>query len=206
MRGGAFTHARNNSQTTFSFFLFFSFLFFFFFHRHHSNTRNLSSFYFRPLLFTVLLKGKLPHPPAANQEKRVEKSLHTLDTWLATSPWLAGRTEPSIADLATYCEFDQILAFHDAGRPLIDFSRFRNLEAWFDRCRSLPEHDAVRRTLTKTVALVMSKVSSLFRRDVDSCSRIPDSHLFVRFRSLSFLRLTKSKANPTPNCEHAWSY
>lgn len=129
-------------------------------HWHHNNTRLLSGTLFRPFLFTVLLKGQLPNPPKDGDLKRLDRAMTTLDSWLANAPYLALSPHATIADFSAYCEFDQILALADRGRPLYDFSRFTNVQAWLARMRALPFHDEVRKTLFKTCDLVCERAQS----------------------------------------------
>lgn len=130
-------------------------------HWHHHNTRLMSVVFFRPLLFTVMLKNQRPRPPRDSDLKRVHRALNVLDGWLTEAPYLANSQNPTVADLSAYCEFDQLLAFARAGVSLIDFSRYPHLVAWFERMRQLPAHDDVRRTLDKTVQLVATRLADL---------------------------------------------
>jgi glutathione S-transferase len=130
-------------------------------HWHHLNTRLLSGVLFRPFLFTILLKGKLPDPPKPGDLKRIDRAMTVLDSWLATAPFLANRDQPSIADISSYCEFDQIEALAARGERLYDFARFPHVTAWLQRMRALPHHDAVRSTLFKTADMVVGKAKEL---------------------------------------------
>jgi glutathione S-transferase len=130
-------------------------------HWHHNNTRLLSGFLFRPFLFTILLKGKLPDPPKPADLKRIDRAMSVLDAWLSSAPFLAQRQRPSIADIASYCEFDQIDALAARGEQLYDFGKFPHLVAWLKRMRALPHHDAVRSTLFKTADMVTEKAREI---------------------------------------------
>lgn len=130
-------------------------------HWHHNNSRLLSGVLFRPFLFTVLLKGKLPDPPKPGDIKRLERAMTVLDGWLTASPFLAQQSRFTLADLVTYSEFDQIEALAARGFRLFDFAPYPSLTAWLARMRSIPHHDEVRKTLFKTAEMACSRANEI---------------------------------------------
>ncbi len=89
-------------------------------HWHHNNSRLLSGVLFRPFLFTVLLKGKLPDAPKPADLKRLDRAMRVLDGWLKATPFLAQQSRFTLADLVTYSEFDKIEALAARGFRLYD--------------------------------------------------------------------------------------
>mmetsp|Transcript_20295 Transcript_20295/g.34644 ORF Transcript_20295/g.34644 Transcript_20295/m.34644 type:complete len:234 (+) Transcript_20295:90-791(+) len=123
-------------------------------HFHHHHSRVFSGVLFRPTLFTILLKQKFPDPPREKQISSVRKAAKILENFLESSPFLANSQQPTIADLAAYCELDQIFALNKAGFDLFDFNPYPNILKWSERMEKFDQHDQIRKTLFKTVELV----------------------------------------------------
>ena len=117
-------------------------------HWHHGNTRLLASAYFAPVVRPDL---KISEETATLHRKTGARALALLDSmWLGTSSFVAGRSEPSVADLLIYEEVAQL---SPRFTNLLDLSPYPRVEAWLSRMSALPAHDAAHASLAELGAL-----------------------------------------------------
>lgn len=147
-------------------------------HWHHGHSRYATLKFFRPVLRATM--GQLPlkdvKPTFAEGRPYLETTCKVLkhgafvDASASSSPsgtatkkfnYLCG-DEPTLADIATYCEFDQLEAFGLLNESGV--AAYPEIIDWMGRMKTLPEHDAVRQSLSKLGKLArgtMAKVRAL---------------------------------------------
>ena len=98
-------------------------------HWHHQNSRNSTKGILTPALF----KG-LPDRDAhlARGTKAYTAGLKHMDLHLATSQYLAGGKDVSLADLLILCEVDQL---YPEAFNLFDYKAFGHVQRWVADCR-----------------------------------------------------------------------
>ena len=120
-------------------------------HWHHSNTRNVTMCFVRPLFF-----GGTPEEvqaKCAEGTKVLEEDVFPVMKWggLTKSKFLCG-DEPTLADVATYCEMDQLIYM-----GMYNFDKHPEVQQWLQRMRELPFHDEVRKPLADVVEQMKAK-------------------------------------------------
>ena len=112
-------------------------------HWHHGNTRLLSAF-FAARVRPDLVEAMGPDAFAARKAESL-KALGLVESWLlADSPFLAGRSAPSLVDLIVYEEVGPL-----GGRwaNLLDLAAYPKVEAWCVRMEALPAFEAAHAAL-----------------------------------------------------------
>jgi len=100
-------------------------------HWHHRNTRQITLALFAPLVRPDL--GIKPDTVEA-LSKELVAVFKQFEAWLTVSKFLCG-DEPTIADLAAYCEIGQCAAEYC---NLYDFSAYPNIQRWLQICKQIP--------------------------------------------------------------------
>ncbi|KAL3933992.1 MAG: hypothetical protein SGPRY_000035 [Prymnesium sp.] len=108
-------------------------------HWHHTNTRQMSAF------LAVKLRPDLLQSMGADaldrQKAKGLKALELLEnSFLASSPFLGRRSEPSIADLLVY---EDVGPLGSRFTGLVDISQYPKVDAWCMRMEGLHGYDAV---------------------------------------------------------------
>lgn len=133
-------------------------------HWHHANTRTATLGLFRYAMIAQMkgeeqstkhqakvclgLTGRsvsahIHRSERVQATKQVTKWMKIMERWLTEQRYIATDQEPSLADIAAFCEIDQLVSL-----KLFDFSPFPKVQAWIDRMASLEDH-GVRRSLNK---------------------------------------------------------
>jgi glutathione S-transferase len=74
----------------------------------------------------------------AKGQQTVAKVFGVIEGWLSKSPFIVGEN-PTIADIACYCEIDQLELLQ-----LVDFSPFPNIRRWSQQMKVIsPKSNAV---------------------------------------------------------------
>ena len=122
-------------------------------HWHHGNLRRCTTDIFRPLMreFMGLPPSKSIISPTSLERVMRENMLVLTHGALKSTPFLVGNGA-TIADLLCYCELDQLQALH-----AYDFAVWPEVNAWMERMKQLPEHDAVRKSLWKLAEGILEK-------------------------------------------------
>jgi len=120
-------------------------------HWHHSNTRKLTTSLFKPYVFGVLGRGPACDVPKATEE--VVPALQKINEWLSSGSFLCGTSSPTIADVACYCEFDQIKLFN-----LGNLESYPAIQAWIAKMEQLPYHNEVHKDLNDLHASMKDKL------------------------------------------------
>lgn len=116
-------------------------------HFHHRNTRELVIPWSQTLWPSVFgVDNPTPEwlarntfPGMQNNAQICRKTLEIIDGWLATAPWIAQTSTPSIADITAYEELGQNQQKY---ANCMDYSPYPNLRSWLVRMGELPAHDA----------------------------------------------------------------
>lgn len=107
---------------------------------HHTNARESTTKVFRPLLMQSV--GRATSADLEQIKSRdaiVGRFVGLIETFLSPSGFVAESDTPTLADIACYCELDQLEAME-----AFDFAPFPNTLAWMQRMKQLPSHDKVR--------------------------------------------------------------
>ena len=116
-------------------------------HWHHSNLRLATVHIFRPVMLGTM--GVERKPEAEQRDAKLgakamrDNMLVMTHGALKSSPYLTGESL-TIADIAAYCELDQLVAL-----KAFDFSKWPEVSQWLGRMQQLPHHDTIRRSLYK---------------------------------------------------------
>lgn len=125
-------------------------------HWHHSNMRAITKYCFRPCR-KALHKADSTGIETSVAEYReilasfeagrpeIDDALTVLNGVLSLRPFVVGDAV-TLADLAFYCELDQVAV---VGPALYDLQPFDAVSRWMERMSRLPHHDAVRQTLIR---------------------------------------------------------
>ena len=121
-------------------------------HWHHTNLRLVTLEVWAPIFFATIRKQTIPKVTDPLPSS-VQFSLRLFDDFFlgGKKKYIAGESSPTIADIAAYCELDQI-----ALSKMFDLTPYTNITAWMDNMRRLPKHDEVRVPLSKSMARLMS--------------------------------------------------
>lgn len=119
-------------------------------HWHHTGTRKLTMDLFRPVVFAAMGQG------SANVVEATEKIapiLAKLNEWLAESGYVCGTGSPSIADIACYCEVDQLKVFN-----MGNLEKYPAIGEWIGKMEKLPFHEESHKVLNGTYAMLKDKL------------------------------------------------
>lgn len=112
-------------------------------HWHHRGARNATARAFWFLIKQVLvMKTETDAENFAKLPQVLNSFLPNIVRFLGNKKYIASENEPTIADIACYCELDQIELLN-----LFDFSEYPTVQQWLDRMKQLPGHDKVRVSL-----------------------------------------------------------
>eukprot|EP01088_Endostelium_zonatum_P005286 TRINITY_DN1683_c0_g1_i1.p1 TRINITY_DN1683_c0_g1~~TRINITY_DN1683_c0_g1_i1.p1 ORF type:complete len:225 (+),score=42.78 TRINITY_DN1683_c0_g1_i1:91-765(+) len=121
---------------------------------HHNYTRYATADIFRPTLMALLMKGKTDFTP--KKSERFEDALKVLEHNLSQGHKFIVGDEPTIADLAAYCEFDQLEYL-----KLVDAKSFPpHVQQWINNMKSLPKHKESHEGLAKLAGFLDKKRSA----------------------------------------------
>eukprot|EP01096_Ripella_sp_DP13-Kostka_P000783 TRINITY_DN1088_c0_g1_i1.p2 TRINITY_DN1088_c0_g1~~TRINITY_DN1088_c0_g1_i1.p2 ORF type:complete len:246 (+),score=117.96 TRINITY_DN1088_c0_g1_i1:70-738(+) len=124
-------------------------------HWHHQNTRLCTLKLFRPILLQTFMGIQAEEGAAEAGAKIVTKVLGLIEKFLGEHTFLV-TDQPTIADIACYCEIDQLEAMN-----LYQFDAFPNVQRWITQMKALPLHDEVHEGLNGFVAVVKRKAASM---------------------------------------------
>lgn len=114
-------------------------------HFHHS-TRLISHKVIRPRFDELFANKPLVEGEEAKRQEFAVKNLKTFaSTFLADGKFVNGMDQPSIADLAAYCEIGQLTAMH----MFSTFEIIPEVQVWAKKMQQLPHHDDVHQALFK---------------------------------------------------------
>jgi len=104
----------------------------YFLHWHHSNTRKATTQVLHSRLFPTELYPTLKGQKEKGEQgiKDMKRILTFLESVLCTNEYLAGGSQPSIADLMILPELDQHLP---GAFAMLDFTQHKNLSSWISR-------------------------------------------------------------------------
>jgi glutathione S-transferase len=140
-------------------------------HWHHGNLRPATTKFFFPLMTAqdkIGAEASVAEKRAAVQQvhksvaagKKIMRTTFDVmkygafvdgQTGLKKGDFLGGGAA-SVADIAAYCELDQLFYFGLMTKAEIA-AESPEVAAWLERMGTLPEHDSVRRTMVKAVTL-----------------------------------------------------
>lgn len=123
-------------------------------HFHHRNTRELVIQWSRILWPNVLEKEnpddtwmrRNTFPGLQNNGWVVKQALEVVDGMLSSTPWLAGDTGPTLADIVAYEEIGQNQARY---ANCTDYSPYPNIRRWLGEMSTLPAHDVAHEIWTR---------------------------------------------------------
>eukprot|EP00002_Diphylleia_rotans_P013771 TRINITY_DN267_c0_g1_i9.p1 TRINITY_DN267_c0_g1~~TRINITY_DN267_c0_g1_i9.p1 ORF type:complete len:230 (+),score=54.31 TRINITY_DN267_c0_g1_i9:69-758(+) len=123
-------------------------------HWHHSNTRMVTLDLFRPVLVATFSGTPVDPTELENGTKTTNKVLtmvtkEYLD--VSNGPFMFG-TNPTIADLALYCELDQLKVL-----SLFNFDKHPKIAAWMSQMEKLPAFEETQQGLLKFASYVKKK-------------------------------------------------
>ncbi|KUF96621.1 hypothetical protein AM588_10007845 [Phytophthora nicotianae] len=107
-------------------------------HWHHTNARHITPKVLVPLMHT---KQNVATPEEAILVKDTPALLTKLSELMEkflVKDFVAETDQPTIADIAAYCEFVQVELM-----GIYDFSKYPKLAAWLKRMKSVPHHDEI---------------------------------------------------------------
>lgn len=119
-------------------------------HWHHQNTRKITICLFAPVMRPDIA---LPKEALEAQKKELTSPrgvLSSIEQWLTSSRWLCGE-QPTVADLACYCEIGQCLdkytgLFSGNG---VDLSAYPRIQEWLAECEKLEGYEKSHALLAK---------------------------------------------------------
>lgn len=136
-------------------------------HFHHGNLRPATLHYFRPMARVAMGDQHFQGPMSVDDmNAEFAKGAKVLrDAFLAMEwgafrrgqQYLAPGDTPSIADIAAYCELDQMRII--GGRFAEPLAEFELVRGWMDRMAMLPAHDDVRKELREISASKLAAVA-----------------------------------------------
>eukprot|EP00002_Diphylleia_rotans_P002012 TRINITY_DN1122_c0_g1_i1.p1 TRINITY_DN1122_c0_g1~~TRINITY_DN1122_c0_g1_i1.p1 ORF type:complete len:225 (-),score=45.43 TRINITY_DN1122_c0_g1_i1:63-737(-) len=122
-------------------------------HWHHGNSRLTTTQFFRPVLMAAMAGGAPAKEDLEKGAAVVKKFLAVAETeYFKTEGGFMFGAEPTIADLAFYCELDQLEVL-----KLFDFSEFANVSAWMKKMQTVPAFAESHKGLHDFAAFVASK-------------------------------------------------
>mmetsp|Transcript_104465 Transcript_104465/g.202396 ORF Transcript_104465/g.202396 Transcript_104465/m.202396 type:complete len:228 (+) Transcript_104465:63-746(+) len=123
-------------------------------HWHHRNTRQISIALFAPVVRPDL-GIKVETVKALTKE--LGAIFGQFESWLTTSKFLCG-DEPTIADIAAYCEIGQCAPEYC---NLFDFSSYPSIQRWLQVCKQIPGHAESHVMLAQMGPKIASKAKAL---------------------------------------------
>merc|ERR1712137_50846 len=124
-------------------------------HWHHLNTRFFTIRLFRPVFLACIKKGDIKTALEKGQ-KGISKPMAILEHWLSNDEFLCGTKSPSIADIACYCEIDQLSIL-----GLFDFGPYPHVSAWMKKIEALPHYNESHQALQQLSGFFSKRMASL---------------------------------------------
>ncbi|TMW60219.1 hypothetical protein Poli38472_000261 [Pythium oligandrum] len=118
-------------------------------HWHHTGARKFTTEVVVPVFFKTV--GQV----TPEQLVAVDKAPEVMDKYTAivektlVGDYIAGTAQPTVADYALYCEYDQIEAI-----GLLNLDKFPKTAVWIERMKKIPFHDEVRVEMNTNFAAV----------------------------------------------------
>ncbi|KAK1946791.1 Glutathione S-transferase T1 [Phytophthora citrophthora] len=111
-------------------------------HWHHTNARLITPKVLVPLMHT---KQNIATPEEAILVRDTPALLTKLSELMEkflVKDFVAETDQPTLADIAAYCEFVQVELM-----GIFDFSKYPKVSAWLKRMKTVPHHDEIHETL-----------------------------------------------------------
>ena len=135
-------------------------------HWHHNNLRPLTFHYFVPLMYDGKKSMSFQHEADGDElmtsvgtsrepQALLEEALTVMKYGALHSTPFIGGDHYTVADMVMYSELDQLEVLRQ-----YDFAadpKFKEVHAWMQRMKGVPEHDIVRRTLYKLAEKLKSE-------------------------------------------------
>ncbi|ETK75621.1 hypothetical protein F441_18142 [Phytophthora nicotianae CJ01A1] len=133
-------------------------------HWHHTNARHITPKVLVPLMHT---KQNVATPEEAILVKDTPALLTKLSELMEkflVKDFVAETDQPTIADIAAYCEFVQVELM-----GIYDFSKYPKLAAWLKRMKSVPHHDEIHAPLDQFLTSQELKTKAAANADTVNC-------------------------------------
>src|SRR3990167_5498610 len=124
-------------------------------HWHHFNTRFLTIKLFRPA-FIAAIKKKDFKEVIKNNANSIINVFNHIESWLSKSQFLCTNDFPTVADIACYCEMDQLKILN-----MYDFSPYPNITRWMNYIEALPHYEESHQALNFLNGFFAKRASAL---------------------------------------------